>query len=110
MSDSIKISGLRKENVEIEISVKDFGYELYRQAWEKCGKPEAEGCDFVTDERGNTYIDGPVPKLVSDDPMIAKIVDVGNYLVLGKEVKLRTRRGATEDRDREEKNSHLSDK
>ncbi|MDN9012813.1 hypothetical protein [Brevibacillus laterosporus] len=84
----IKIRGIKKEEVEVEVSLKDLGYQVIREAYMSCGKPDDAGCDWMTDGKGNTYIGGCEEWKVSSDPFVAKLVDIGNFFIYGKELKM----------------------
>ncbi|MCR8987685.1 hypothetical protein NW801_22095 [Brevibacillus laterosporus] len=84
----IKIKGIKKEEVEVEVSLKDLGYQLVNEAYKRCDIPDGKGWDWVTDDKGNTYIGGHKNWKISSDPFVAKLVDVGNFFIYGEEFKL----------------------
>ena len=80
------------------LQIKDVKSTLYFSIWsrdkeffyfkEMCGKPDDAGCDWVTDNKGNTYIGWNKDWKVSSDLIVAKLIDVGNYLMYGEELKV----------------------
>lgn len=59
---------------------------LMRKAWELAGKPDDAGCDWLTDEEGNTYIAHADWK-VSDDPQVAVLVEAAYFIRFGENVR-----------------------
>lgn len=59
---------------------------LMREAWKRCGEPDDAGCDWFTDEQGNTYIGSAIWK-VSSDPQVAQIVETAYLIRHGENVR-----------------------
>ena len=50
--------------------------------------PDDAGCDWFTDDEGNTYINGEWGWHISDKPNVAAIVDAVNVIVRGQPLKM----------------------
>ncbi|KIV58910.1 hypothetical protein AM501_24090 [Aneurinibacillus migulanus] len=86
MSDiKVKISAV----LEGSISKSELANVLFREAVKLSGFNEDDaGCDWVTDNHGVTYIGYEREWVASRNPMVAKMIDVCNFLDGGKELKM----------------------
>src|SRR5690606_16288313 len=84
--DVVKVDAIAQ--LEVELTKKQLASALFQIAYQMCNKPDDAGCDWVTDHNENTYIGWEKGWKVSSDPIVAKMIDVYNYLCLGRELKM----------------------
>lgn len=64
----------------VELSDEDLGDALWRRAYELTGVEDDAGCDWYTDDNGNTYINADWNWQVSSDPVVAAMIDLHHIL------------------------------
>ncbi len=72
----------------VELSDDDLGIAIFRRAMEMAGNPDDAGCDWHTDDHGNTYIAGEWDWQVSSDPTVAAMIDLHHVLCGGAPMKM----------------------
>ena len=72
------------QQIEVELSDRELSYALMRWALEQYGLSGTDdaGCDWMTDDAGNTYISGADWR-VSTVPAFAALVDAANQMRYG---------------------------
>lgn len=81
----MKILGIQKRQIEVEITEDDLGYVLLQKVSEMCDEGDPF-CIWYT--RGvDVYITGDEDKLVVTDGNIAALVDAANILLYGRRLK-----------------------
>ncbi|NGP56804.1 hypothetical protein FLT15_16485 [Paenibacillus thiaminolyticus] len=73
--------------VEIEITKRELGWAIMGEVLATTGIVDDAGCDWLTDDSGNTFIANNEWH-VSSIPIIAEMVDVSNYFRYGKALKV----------------------
>lgn len=74
--------------IQVEIDEKELGSALWQKIQEMMGKDfDDAGCDWYTDNEGNTYISS-IDWKVSDNPILASLVNSANFLTYGKMYKI----------------------
>lgn len=78
------IRNVLAKGVGTELSDKELKskvhFMLIREAAKLANVADDAGCDWFTDNEGNTYIGGPDWR-VSTDPLVARLVEVAYYVV-----------------------------
>jgi hypothetical protein len=77
-----------QQTVEVEIDDSDLAYAIFDVAMRRCGSPDDAGCDWYTDDRGNTFITDDTGWKVSSDPEVAALIDSYNVLLGNKLLKI----------------------
>lgn len=78
----------RDGKMEVEVGDATCMYPVWDAIMTLTGKPDDAGCDWVTDFNGNTYIAYSIHKHISNDPLVAALVDTANYIALGRILKM----------------------
>lgn len=76
----------------VEITDRDISHGIWSKIFAILGGIDDAGCDWFTDNQGNTYIANREWH-VSSDPMVAKLVDVANYMNYGHDMKIDDTKG-----------------
>lgn len=64
----------------VELTDADLSQAIFRRAREMAGSPDDAGCDWYTDDHGNTYVAGDYDWQVSSDPTVAAMIDLYHTL------------------------------
>lgn len=73
---------------QFEIDKRQLGYAIMQEVSDRCGNPDDAGCDWYTDDDGNTYIAGEKDWRVSTIHDTATLVDAANILHYGSALKM----------------------
>lgn len=76
------------EKLEVEIADSACMYPVWDAIMDLTGRPDDAGCDWVTDDAGNTFIAHDPNWRVSTNPLVAAMVDTVNYIRLGRTIKM----------------------
>jgi len=77
-----------RQIINVEVDEKDIAPVLLHKAWSLCHRPDDGGCDWYTDDKGNTYITADKDWQVSSNPIVATLIDAYNILLGGAPLKI----------------------
>lgn len=80
------ITAQRTENITLNVTDVELGHAVMQVAWERCGKIDDAGCDWLT-EGCCVYI-GSREWLVKVGTLTARLVDAANILKYGQLLRL----------------------
>jgi hypothetical protein len=86
------VTGERMEKIDLTISACELRYALFQAIYARTGIFDDAGCNWYTDDAGNTFVNERAWQ-VSSDPDVATLVDAASIILLGHPMKLEEEHG-----------------
>ena len=87
MPATYTVTGERTKKIDLTISAREISYALYAAIFSQMSPFDDAGCDWFTDDAGNTYVNERAWQ-VSSDPLVATLVDAAAIILHGHTLKL----------------------